>query len=87
MIQRHHQLIDTVAAERVRDELCRLIAAPKAAQSLRLLDELGLLLVILPELSSTKGSEQPKEHFWDVFEHSVETVAAIDFVLRTEVAV
>jgi len=87
LIQRHHELIDTVAAERVRDELCRLIAAPRAAQSLRLLDELGLLLVILPELSSTKGSEQPKEHFWDVFEHSVETVAAIDFVLRTEVSV
>jgi poly(A) polymerase len=84
LIQRHHRLIATVAAERVRDELCHLIAAPKAAQSLRLLDEMGLLLVILPELSPTKGAEQPKEHFWDVFEHSVETVAAIEFVLRTE---
>jgi len=84
MIQRHHQLIATVAGERVRDELCRLIAASKAAQSLRLLDELGLLLVILPDLSPTKGAEQPKEHFWDVFEHSVETVAAVEFVLRVE---
>jgi len=83
-IKRHNQLIATVAAERVRDELCRLIAAPKAAQSLRLLDELGLLLVILPELSPTKGAEQPKEHFWDVFEHSVETVAAVESVLRAE---
>jgi len=80
---RHHRLITTVAGERVRDELCRLLAAPKAAQSLRLLDELGLLLDIFPELSATKGAEQPKEHFWDVFEHSVETVAAIEFVLRS----
>ncbi|MBE9501883.1 MAG: HD domain-containing protein [Dehalococcoidia bacterium] len=81
-IEGHHQLITTVAAERVRDELCRLLAAPRAAQSLRLLDELGLLLDIFPELSATKGAEQPKEHFWDVFEHSVETVSAIEFVLR-----
>ena len=81
-IEGHHRLITTVAAERVRDELCRLLAAPRAAQSLRLLDELGLLLDIFPELSTTKGAEQPKEHFWDVFEHSVETVSAIEFVLR-----
>jgi poly(A) polymerase len=25
---------------------------------------------------------QPKEHFWDVFDHSLKTVAAVDFVLR-----
>ncbi len=83
-IERHHQLITHVASERVRDELCRLLAAPKAAEWLRLLDELGLLLAILPELSVTKGAEQPKEHFWDVFEHSIETVAAIEFLLRIE---
>jgi len=83
-IKHHGQLIAAVAAERVRDELCYLLAAPKAAQSLRLLDELGLLLVIIPELSATKGVEQPKEHYWDVFEHSIETVAAVEFVLRIE---
>ncbi|MBE0415896.1 MAG: HD domain-containing protein [Dehalococcoidia bacterium] len=83
-IERHHQLITHVASERVRDELCRLLAAPKAAKWLRLLDELGLLLEILPELSPIKGAEQPKEHFWDVFEHSIETVAAVEFLLRIE---
>ena len=81
-IRRHHQLITKVAAERVRDELCRLLAAPRAARWLRLLDELGLLEAILPELVPTKGAEQPKEHYWDVFEHSIETVAAVEFLLR-----
>jgi len=83
-IERHHRLITQVAAERVRDEFCRLLAAPKAAGGLRLLDELGLLLAILPELSLTKGAEQPKEHYWDVLEHSIETVAAIEFLLHIE---
>ena len=86
LIERNHQLITSVAAERVRDELCRLLAVPKAAESLRLLDELGLLMMIIPELSATKGAQQPKEHFWDVFEHSIEMVAAIEFVLRVESA-
>ena len=86
LIERNHQLITSVAAERVRDELCRLLAVPKAAESLRLLDELGLLMMIIPELSATKGAQQPKEHFWDVFEHSIEIVAAIEFVLRVESA-
>jgi len=68
----------------VREELCRLLAAPKAAEWLRLLEELGLLFEIIPELAPTKGAEQPKEHFWDVFEHSIQTVTAIEFLLRIE---
>lgn len=83
-IERHHHLITRVAAERVRDEFCRLLAAPKAAGWLRLLNELGLLLAILPELSPAEGAEQPKEHYWDVLEHSIETVAAIEFLLHIE---
>jgi poly(A) polymerase len=83
-IERHHNLITLVAAERVSHEFCRLLAAPKAAGWLRLLNELGLLLAILPELSPTKGAEQPKEHHWDVLEHSIETVAAIEFLLHSE---
>ncbi len=84
-IERHHRLITQVASERVRDELCRiLLAASEAARWLRLLDELGLLLTIIPELSPAKGAEQPKEHFWDVLQHSIETVAAVEFLLRVE---
>lgn len=82
MIQRNHQLIAGVAAERARDELCRLLAVPGAAGWLRTLDELGLLMVLLPELAASKGVEQPKEHVWDVFEHSIQTVAGVEFVLR-----
>jgi len=46
------------------------------------LDELGLLTVMIPELAQTKGVVQPKEHFWNVFDHSLKTVAAADFLLR-----
>jgi poly(A) polymerase len=83
-IKRNHMLITQVSAERVRDELCRIIAAPKAAEWLRMLDELGLLMAIFPEMDETRGAEQPKEHYWDVLQHSFETVAAIEFLLHIE---
>jgi poly(A) polymerase len=82
LIQHHAHLIATVAGERVGDELLRLLAMPGSGQLLAYLDELGLLTALIPELVQTKGVEQPKEHFWDVFHHSIQTVAAVDFMLR-----
>ena len=75
-------LISGVAGERVREELLRLLAVPRSRQFLPYLDELGLIAAIIPELVGAKGVKQPKEHFRDVFDHSLETVVAVDFVLR-----
>ncbi|MCK5429558.1 MAG: HD domain-containing protein, partial [Anaerolineales bacterium] len=41
------------------------------------MDELNLISPLLPELDACKGVDQPKEHNWDVFNHSIETVAAL----------
>lgn len=83
LVLRHHALISAVAGERVRDELCLLLAESGAGDGLRWLDRLGLLCTVMPELSPAKGAEQPKEHYWDVFEHSIETVAAVECLLRS----
>ncbi|MFC2041178.1 CCA tRNA nucleotidyltransferase [Chloroflexota bacterium] len=82
LIQRHSHLIASVPGERVRDELLRLLTVSDAGQLLGYVDKLGLLTAVFPELAGTKGIEQPKEHFWDVFEHSLKTVTAVDFLLR-----
>jgi len=78
----HAQAIPKVSGERTREELLRLLTLPRAACHLKYLDELGLLLALVPELAESKGVEQPTVHFWDVFEHSLQTVAAIEFLLR-----
>lgn len=82
LIQRDAPCIAAVAGERVREELLRLLAVPDGGQSLSHLDKLGLLTIIFPELAATKGVEQPKEHHWHVFEHSLKTVASVGFLLR-----
>jgi len=82
LIRRYSQAITEVSGERVREELLRLLTPPRAAYYLRYLDKLGLLLALIPELAESKGVEQPTVHFWDVFEHSLQTVAAVEFLIR-----
>jgi poly(A) polymerase len=60
-MQRDHELIRSVSAERVRDELARILTEGGARRGFELLDESGLLAVILPEVSAMKGVEQPPE--------------------------
>ena len=82
LIKHHAQLIGSVAGERVREELLRLLVLPGGGRHLESLEDLGLLDNIFPEMVPTKGVTQPREHCWDVFEHSLRTVKAADFLLR-----
>ena len=73
--------LEGIAPERQREELVRMLATDRGSWALRTLDDLTLLERILPELAAARGVEQPKEHYWDVFDHSLETVEALDFLL------
>ena len=84
LVRCYSNLLPKVAGERVREELLRLLAVPQAGKFLAYLDDLGLLTTMIPELAQTKGVVQPKEHFWNVFDHSMKTVSAVSFLLRQE---
>ncbi|PDW01772.1 CCA tRNA nucleotidyltransferase [Candidatus Viridilinea mediisalina] len=71
----------TVAPERCRDELLRLLDAPYAAPWLRYLDACGALTLLIPELEAARNCEQPRIHFLPVLAHSLETVAALDWLI------
>lgn len=58
-----------VSAERVRDELSKILVSPRPSFGVRLLDSTGLLPHIAPELSACKGVAQGGPHRYDVFEH------------------
>jgi putative nucleotidyltransferase with HDIG domain len=72
-IQRDHALVRKVAAERVRDELARILTEGGARRGFELLDESGLLAEILPEVAAMKGVEQPPEYHpeGDVWVHTL----------------
>jgi len=72
-IQQHHALIRKVAAERVRDELSRILTEGGARRGFEMLDESGLLPDILPEVAAMKGVQQPPEYHpeGDVWVHTL----------------
>jgi len=74
-------LLAHVSAERVRDELMRILEGNQIAASLRALDWLGVLAVILPELSALKGVEQPAPHIYDVWEHTLHVLDELEHLL------
>jgi len=82
LIKQYCHLIAGIAGERVREEMLRILAVAGAGRFLDYLDRLGLLTAVIPELAPAKGVDQPKLHCWDVFDHSIQTVNALDFILR-----
>ncbi|MEO8898862.1 MAG: HD domain-containing protein [Candidatus Dormibacter sp.] len=75
-----------LSAERVAEELRRLLVADHPRAGLELLRDGGLLSVWLPELEAMVGVEQGGFHIYDVFDHSARTVAATRADLVTRAA-
>lgn len=70
-----------VSAERLRDELFRILEGPKPASAIRALELMGVLPYILPELSTLKGVKQSAPHLLDVWEHTLDVVQKLEIVL------
>jgi tRNA nucleotidyltransferase (CCA-adding enzyme) len=67
-----------ISAERVRDELRRILELdPAPSGSLRHLERLGLMAVLLPELAALRGIPQAKRTPGDALDH---VLAAVDAV-------
>ncbi len=74
-------LLPGVSAERVRDELFRILVQNRPSTSLRLLDKLPALEHILPEICFLKGVQQPAPHVLDAWEHTLDTLNRMESLL------
>lgn len=72
-IQEQHSLIANVSYERVRDELSKILTEGAARRGFELLDETGLLAIVLPEVKALQGVEQPPQFHpeGDVWTHTL----------------
>jgi len=72
-IRKHTKEISQVSAERIRDELRKLLTEGAARTGFELLDSCWLLSIILPEIAAMKGVEQPPEYHpeGDVWIHTL----------------
>jgi poly(A) polymerase len=78
-IRLHAQEIHAVSAERLREELSKLLTEGAARRGFELLDESGLLKNVLPEISALKGVPQPPEYHpeGDVWVHTLLLLAGL----------
>ena len=65
-----------ISAERIADELRKMLASDRPKLALELLDQAELLEVVLPEIAACKGVAQTGFHTHDVFGHTLLTVEA-----------
>jgi len=71
-LRAHAPAIRRISAERIREELAKLLTGPNRGSGLIMLRDTGLLQHILPEIVAMDGCEQPEEYHpeGDVFVHT-----------------
>lgn len=72
-IRKHAGAVTDVSAERIREELTKLLTEGAAKQGFELLEKSWLLAAVLPEIAAMKGVPQPKEFHpeGDVWTHTL----------------
>ncbi len=63
-----------VSGERVFLELRRIVASGRPREGIELMERLGALRAVLPELAALRGVEQSAYHHADVYEHTLEVL-------------
>ncbi|MBQ7256301.1 MAG: HD domain-containing protein [Abditibacteriota bacterium] len=76
-IKQNAQKLLEVPSEKVETELTKIILSKRPVKGLRILQKLGILKVILPELSRCVGCEQNNYHYLDVFEHTLKVLGSL----------
>ena len=74
-------LLPEVSAERQRDELFKMLAGPRPDASLRTMELLGALALLLPELPPLQGVTQATPHVYDVWNHTLSVIRSLDEIL------
>ncbi len=74
-IQKNSNNLKHISPERIRDELTKIILSPIPAQGIELLQETGILKIILPEIENGIGVTQSHHHYYGpyntVYKHLV----------------
>lgn len=75
-ITRNGALLERIAIERIAEEFKKLMQSETPMHGIALLERLGMLPYIVPELLDAIGCEQGGIHAYDVYEHLLRTLQA-----------
>jgi len=80
-MKRNKDKIKNVSAERIRDELIKMLLAKKTSIGIEYMRISGLLEIVLPELNGCYGISQNIYHKYDVYTHSLITCDTVGKLL------
>lgn len=68
-------LIKNISKERIRDELCKMLASSDPPKAMVMMKNIGALHLVVPELKASFGYDQnSKYHRYDLFTHTLKTL-------------
>ncbi|MGG7096677.1 CCA tRNA nucleotidyltransferase, partial [Clostridium sardiniense] len=74
-IKKNKELLENISAERIRDELCKILISDNPRKGIILLRDCGVLNIIIPELISLIGfNQRNRYHHEDIFNHTLSVV-------------
>lgn len=81
---RHYgmNVLDT-SAERIRDELFKILSLAEPAKALRVLDTLGFLQLIIPEVEALHDLSQSTPHIYDAWRHTLLVIEKTSGILKS----
>jgi len=74
--------VPTVAYERIRDELFKVLKLDNSIDYLKLMDRFGILEKIIPHINVMRNVKQGAYHHLDVWRHSLETVLQLERLFK-----
>ena len=76
--------LNRVSGERIRDELFKILAQGQAVGAFRMMDMVGALLPVFPELTALRQLPALPPHVHPLWEHTLQVMAYLDQLLRPQ---
>lgn len=83
LIKASAHLASEPSGERIFSELCLLVESAECRRALRLLADIGVLDVVLPELAACREVGQSHFHHLDVYEHTLAVLDNVEDIAET----
>jgi putative nucleotidyltransferase with HDIG domain len=77
-IKKDAHLVSKAAAERIREEIFKILASPRACEILTSMDRIGLLPQAIPQITVMYGVKQGGYHHLDVWKHTLEVLGNLE---------
>lgn len=81
-VKKYRKKISSCAVERIAEELFKTFNTQNSFKAISLMDDLGVIDTIIPEVKIMRGVKQGPYHHLDVYRHSLETLRQLEILLN-----